>query len=100
MIGNVITDTNPQFMVPFNFAGGLYDPDTGLIRCWHRDYNPDTGRWTAKDPILFKGGDSDLYGYVLNDPVSSIDEDGLMGGRPYPKEYEDYTGSSRISGEN
>ncbi|MCB0411731.1 MAG: hypothetical protein KDD22_04355, partial [Bdellovibrionales bacterium] len=23
----------------------------------------------SKDPILFAGGDTNLYGYVLNDPV-------------------------------
>ena len=61
----------------FGFAGGLTDPDTGLIRFGYRDYNPDTGRWTAKDPIFFKGGDTDLYGYVLNDPVKLVDPDGL-----------------------
>ncbi len=32
----------------------------------------------AKDPILFKGGDSDLYGYVQDDPVNLIDPLGLM----------------------
>ncbi|OPY89131.1 MAG: hypothetical protein A4E71_00072 [Smithella sp. PtaU1.Bin162] len=60
----------------FNFAGGLYDPDTGLIRFGHRDCNPDTERWTAKGPILFRGGDSDLYGYVMNDPVNGVDPEG------------------------
>ena len=29
--GRVLEDTNPGF-TPFGFAGGLYDPDTGLIR--------------------------------------------------------------------
>jgi uncharacterized protein RhaS with RHS repeats len=28
--GNIINDTNPDFKVPFGFAGGLYDSDTGL----------------------------------------------------------------------
>jgi hypothetical protein len=36
------------------------------------------GRWTAKDPIFFAGGDTDLYGYVLNDPVNLVDQDGLL----------------------
>jgi hypothetical protein len=35
------------------------------------------GRWTAKDPIFFAGGDTDLYGYVLNDPINLVDPDGL-----------------------
>jgi len=40
----VIEDTNPGFQ-PFGFAGGLYDPDTGLVRFGARDYDPFTGRW-------------------------------------------------------
>ncbi len=31
-----------------------------------RDYDPETGRWTAKDAILFSGGDYNLYGYASN----------------------------------
>ena len=78
--GYVINDTNPLFEVPFGFAGGLYDGDTGLVRFGFRDYDPDTGRWTAKDPILFAGGDTDLYGYCLNDPVNLVDPEGLFWG--------------------
>jgi len=48
--GTVILDTNPGFQ-PFGFAGGIYDRDTGLVRHGARDYDPETGRWTAKDPI-------------------------------------------------
>jgi len=76
--GNIIEDTNPSFDVPFGFAGGLHDRDTGLVRFGYRDYDPDIGRWTAKDPIGFAGGDTDLYGYCLGDPVSWIDPDGLI----------------------
>ena len=79
--GNVISDSNTAFAVPFGFAGGLYDADTGLIRFGYRDYDPDTGRWTAKDPIRFAGGDTDLYGYCLGDPVNGIDPKGLYGGK-------------------
>ncbi|MGB6012424.1 MAG: RHS repeat-associated core domain-containing protein [Desulfobacterales bacterium] len=76
--GNIIDDTNPAFNLPFGFAGGLHDRDTGLVRFGYRDYDPDVGRWSAKDPILFAGGDTDLYGYVLNDPVSLVDPWGLF----------------------
>jgi RHS repeat-associated protein len=74
--GNVINDTNPGFQ-PFGFAGGIYDPDTKLTRFGKRDYDAETGRWTAKDPILFNGGDSNLFGYVAQDPVNGIDPEGL-----------------------
>ena len=75
--GKVIEDTNPGFQ-PFGFAGGLYDHDTGLVRFGARDYDPETGRWTAKDPIRFAGGDTNMYGYVFNDPVNLIDPSGLI----------------------
>jgi RHS repeat-associated protein len=77
--GNIIEDTDPAFEVPFGFAGGLHDQDTGLVRYGYRDYDPDTERWTAKDPIFFNGGDTDLYGYSLNDPVNRIDPEGAFG---------------------
>jgi RHS repeat-associated protein len=76
--GNMVNDNNPSFQVPFGFGGGLYDRDTGLVRFGFRDYDPDIGRWTAKDPILFAGGDIDLYGYCLNDPINFFDPDGLI----------------------
>jgi len=75
--GKVINDTNPGFQ-PFGFAGGLYDRDTGLTRFGARDYDPETGRWTAKDPIRFNGGDTNLYGYVLGDPVNFVDPRGEL----------------------
>ncbi len=89
--GRVVKDSNPGFQ-PFGFAGGLYDPDTGLIRFGLRDYCAETGQWTARDPIRFahdysvqsgqwsasdpvrfaRGGSS-LYAYVRNDPLNWID---------------------------
>jgi RHS repeat-associated protein len=73
--GNVINDTNPGFQ-PFAFAGGLYDQDTKLVRFGARDYNPAIGRWTAKDRVLFAGGDTNLYEYVFDDPVNKTDPSG------------------------
>jgi RHS repeat-associated protein len=68
--GNIIADTNPSFSVPFGFAGGLHDWDTGLVRFGARDYSPELGRFVAKDPIDFAGGDTNLYAYVTNDPIN------------------------------
>jgi len=64
--------------VPFGFAGGLYDADTKLARFGFHDYDADVGRWTAKDPIGFAGGDTDLMGYVLGNPVNYVDILGLF----------------------
>ncbi|POZ52863.1 RHS repeat-associated core domain-containing protein [Methylovulum psychrotolerans] len=74
--GNITQDTNPGFQ-PFGYAGGLYDQHTKLVRFGARDYDAETGRWTAKDPIGFGGGDSNLYGYVVGDPVNWVDPNGL-----------------------
>jgi RHS repeat-associated protein len=76
--GDVVNDTNPGFQ-PFGFAGGLYDQNTKLVHFGARDYDASIGRWIAKDPISFSGGDSNLYGYVLNDPVNMVDPAGLEG---------------------
>jgi uncharacterized protein RhaS with RHS repeats len=46
------------------------------LRFGARDYDPGVGRWTAKDQLLFKGGDSNLYNYVMNDPVNLFDPNG------------------------
>ena len=74
--GQVVMDTNPGFQ-PFGFAGGIYDPDTKLTRFGARDYDAETGRWTAKDPILLNGGDSNFYNYVGTDPINFDDPEGL-----------------------
>ena len=84
--GHVTEDSRPGFQ-PFGFAGGLHDPDTQLTRFGARDYDAETGRWTAKDPILFDGGDSNLYGYVSQDPVNLKDGSGLAeDGQPLNRE--------------
>ena len=75
--GNVINDTNPGFQ-PFGFAGGVYDLHTELVRFGARDYDAEAGRWMAKDPIRFEGGDTNLYGYVINDPVNFVDPLGRL----------------------
>ncbi|MCG8461863.1 MAG: hypothetical protein MI919_36735, partial [Holophagales bacterium] len=72
--GRITRDTNPGFQ-PFGFAGGLYDPQTGLVRFGARDYEPEVGRWTAPDPAGFSGG-LNLYGYAHQNPVSFVDLDG------------------------
>lgn len=74
--GRITTNTNPGFQ-PFGFAGGLYDDDTKLARFGARDYDAETGRWTAKDPLGFAGGQENLYVYVDNDPINATDPDGL-----------------------
>lgn len=56
---------------------GINDPVTGLVRFGLRGYDPGIGRWTARDPVLFAGGQANLYTYVANNPVSRVDPAGL-----------------------
>jgi len=82
--GSIIEDTNPSLPIPIGFAGGLHDHDLGLVRFGWRDYDPNTARWTAPDPLGDTGGDKDWYGYCLDDPVNGVDPLGLMGSDPEP----------------
>jgi RHS repeat-associated protein len=77
VFGRVLADTHPDFQ-PFGFAGGLHDVDTGLVRFGARDYEPELGRWTAKDPSGFAGGDTNLYAYAYGDPVNFVDPNGEL----------------------
>lgn len=75
--GNLLQTRGDVVRLPIGFAGGLFDADTGLTRFVWRDYDADTGRFTALDPIGAKGGDKDWYGYCVDDPVNRMDAWGL-----------------------
>jgi RHS repeat-associated protein len=62
--------------VGFGGQYGYYtDPETGLVLCTHRYYDPGTGRWLTRDPISYKGG-MNLYSYAGGNPINEIDPDG------------------------
>jgi RHS repeat-associated protein len=69
-----VTGTGLSWM-PFGFAGGIYDADTGLVRFGARDYDPRLGRWLTKDPSGFTEG-LNFYVYAVNDPISYVDANG------------------------
>ena len=75
--GVVTLDTNPGFQ-PFGFAGGLYDPASGLVRFGVRDYDPQGGVWTSKDPSVATLKTTNLYSYAYSDPLNAADHDGRM----------------------
>jgi RHS repeat-associated protein len=75
--GRLLTDSAPGFELALGYAGGLADPATGLVHFWRRDYERASGRWTARDPIFFGGGQWNLYAYAGNDPVRYRDPSGL-----------------------
>jgi len=59
------------------YAGGLTDPATGLVRFGARDHEPETGRWTTKDPIGLAGG-TNVYAYAANRPERLVDPEGAV----------------------
>jgi RHS repeat-associated protein len=73
--GVVRSDSAPG-TVPFGFAGGIYDQDTGLLRFGSRDYDPVVGKWTRPDPALFRGGSANFREYANGDPINYMDPTG------------------------
>ncbi|WP_162882140.1 RHS repeat-associated core domain-containing protein, partial [Pseudomonas coronafaciens] len=49
--------------IALRFPGQIYDAQTQLSYNYHRDYNPDTGRYVQSDPIGLGGG-RNTYAYV------------------------------------
>jgi len=62
----------------FGYTGHYFHAPSGLTLTLYRAYNPQLGRWISRDPIGENGG-LNLYGYVLNSPIRSIDPLGLEG---------------------
>jgi len=75
--GKRLSDSNPGFELHIGYAGGLEDTATGLVRFGFRDYDQETGRWTARDPILYEGGQANLFAYAGNNPINQRDPTGL-----------------------
>ena len=61
----------------FGFTGHYFHAPSKLHLALYRAYDSETGRWLNRDPIGEAGG-INLYGYVFNDPVNSIDRFGLF----------------------
>ncbi|MDX2038135.1 MAG: RHS repeat-associated core domain-containing protein [Isosphaeraceae bacterium] len=75
--GNILSESNPSAGDRFKYTAREFDPTTGLQSNRARYFHSPTGRWTQPDPIGFAGGDANLYRYVGNDVVNSIDPFGL-----------------------
>jgi RHS repeat-associated protein len=61
---------------PFRFSTQYQDDETDLVMYPARPYNPSTGRFLCKDPVEDLGG-LNLYAFVGNDSIDSIDPFGL-----------------------
>jgi len=61
---------------PFQWSSKYFHQPSGLVAYEFRFYSPAMGRWINRDPIEEAGG-INLYGFVGNDPLNSIDPLGL-----------------------
>lgn len=74
----------------YGFTGRERDDFSGLNYYRARFYDPKAGRFTSEDPVGFRGGNINLYGYVQNQPLKYVDPLGKFGwcrngdGRPVP----------------
>ncbi|BBB62715.1 hypothetical protein UNDKW_4442 [Undibacterium sp. KW1] len=68
-----------KFVFNQRFPGQYYDQETGLHYNYHRDYDPQTGRYVESDPIGLNGG-INTYGYVKARPLTLSDRLGLQAG--------------------
>jgi len=69
-----------SFANAYTYTGREWDADAGLYYYRTRWYDPAVGRFMSEDPIGFAGGDTNLFAYVLNNPVSWVDPLGLARG--------------------
>ena len=76
--GNVVSQTNNAFKSRYLFTGREFDEETGLHYYRARYYDGFIGRFLNPDPIGFDSGQTNLYAYVNNSPVNSIDPSGLL----------------------
>jgi RHS repeat-associated protein len=62
---------------PYMYTGRRLDPETGLQYSRARYYDFDLGRFVGRDPIGYWAKDVNLYRYVGDKPLVSIDSSGL-----------------------
>ncbi len=74
--GAITSDPSAWTILPLAYRGGMHEPHTGLVRFGARDYDPSIGRFTTRDPILFNGGQANLFLFATGDPVNRHDPSG------------------------
>lgn len=73
--GKIVTDSNPDFYLPIDFHGGIFDPHTKLVLIDKRLYDPSVGQWMTPswEPLATKLStptDIFIYRFQNNDPIN------------------------------
>jgi RHS repeat-associated protein len=76
--GQVTSETNPNIDFRYGYTGRERDEETGLDYNRTRYYDSVVGRFISEDTIGFKGGDTNLYRYVHNNPINLTDPYGTF----------------------
>jgi len=67
------TASSGSLMNPFQYTGREYDSETSLYYYRARYYDPRPGRFLSEDPLGPKKEGPNLYEYVSNNPIMSVD---------------------------
>ena len=71
-----LTASSGTITNPFQYTGREFDSESGLYYYRARYYDPVIGRFLSEDP-LGSNPEPNLYAYVNNSPVGSVDPSGL-----------------------
>jgi RHS repeat-associated protein len=89
--GKVAVFTGSNTANPFQFAGQYTDVESGLQYLRARYYEPATGQFMTRDPLL--AATRQAYVYAQHDPVNRVDRNGL-----YDYQYDQYIGTVSDTG--
>ncbi len=81
--GNIVSQSNPTAGDRFTFTGREFDVELGYYYYRARYYDASLGRFISQDPIGFAAGDSNLYRYVSNSPLTFVDPSGNVAAVSY-----------------
>jgi RHS repeat-associated protein len=70
------TTSSGSLTNPFQYTSREFDSETGLYYYRARYMDPSNGRFSSEDPIRFRGGEVNFYGYAKQDPVLFVDPSG------------------------
>jgi RHS repeat-associated protein len=71
--GETLADSAPSFEIPLGYAGGVADPQAGIVHMGLRPYDPASGRFMARDSLGLGGGQANLFAYAGDEPIQHSD---------------------------